>query len=68
MTLFNGTKIGIRVGDIMTRNFIYVSPESSLIDCAKEMINKHVGSLIVKKEQEFLVRRTEIVSMCSLNK
>lgn len=46
------SKTGIKVGDLMTRNFISVSPDTSLIDCAKEMIKKHVGSLVVKEEQE----------------
>jgi len=41
-------KIGIKVGDVMTRNFISVSPDSTVAQCAKEMIGKKVGSLIVK--------------------
>jgi len=44
-------KIGVKVGDIMTRNFVSVKPDTNLIDCAKEMIKKHVGSLIVKDMQ-----------------
>ncbi len=44
-------RIGVKVGDIMTRNFISVKPDMSVIDCAREMIKKHVGSLIVKDEQ-----------------
>ena len=44
-------KIGIKVGDIMTRNFISVKPDISISDCAKEMIKKHVGSLIVMENQ-----------------
>lgn len=45
------TRIGVKVGDIMTRNFVSVKPDTSLIDSAKEMIKKHVGSLIVKEMQ-----------------
>jgi signal-transduction protein with cAMP-binding, CBS, and nucleotidyltransferase domain len=45
------TKIGVKVGDIMTRNFVSVKPDTSLIECAKEMIKKHVGSLVVKEMQ-----------------
>ena len=44
-------KIGIKVGDIMTRNFISVKPDISISDCAKEMVKKHVGSLIVRENQ-----------------
>lgn len=44
-------KVGVKIGDIMTRNFVSVKPEDSLIAVAKEMIKKHVGSLIVKDNQ-----------------
>ena len=40
---------GIKVGDLMTRNFIHVSPETDLKECAKTMIKKRVGGLIVKE-------------------
>ena len=39
---------GIKVGDLMTRNFIHVAPETNLRQCAKTMIKKRVGSLIIK--------------------
>lgn len=45
-------KIGIKVGDIMTRNFISVKPETPLIDCAKEMMKKRVGSLILRENNK----------------
>jgi CBS domain-containing protein len=41
--------IGIRVGDVMTRDFISVKPETSLLTCAKLMIKKRVGSLIIQE-------------------
>lgn len=44
--------IGIKVGDMMTREFVHVSPNTSLRDCAKTMIKKKVGSLIVHSEGE----------------
>ena len=50
---------GIKVGDIMTRNFISVSPDTSLIDCAREMIKKRVGSLILKNENKLFGIITE---------
>jgi len=40
-------KIGIKVGDVMTRVFASVSPSMSVSECSKEMITKKVGSLIV---------------------
>ena len=40
---------GIKVGDLMTRNFIHVSPETNLRECAKTMAKKRVGSLIIKE-------------------
>ena len=46
---FSKGKTGVKVGDIMTRNFVHVYPDTSIIDCAKEMIKKHVGSLVVKE-------------------
>jgi CBS domain-containing protein len=44
-------KIGVKVGDVMTREFVAVSPETTAAQCAKEMMAKHVGSLIVKDGQ-----------------
>jgi len=40
---------GIKVGDLMTRNFIHVAPDTDLRKCAKTMIKKRVGSLIIKE-------------------
>lgn len=40
---------GVKVGDLMTRNFIYVGQEINLRDCATMMVKKRVGSLIVKE-------------------
>lgn len=45
-------KTGVRVGDIMTRNFFSVKPETSILDCAKNMVKKRVGSLILKEGDE----------------
>ncbi|MFZ5955309.1 MAG: cyclic nucleotide-binding/CBS domain-containing protein [Nanoarchaeota archaeon] len=52
-------KIGIRVGDLMTRNFIYVSPSTDLKKCAETMAKKRVGSLIVKENEKLLGILTE---------
>ncbi len=40
-------KIGVKVGDIMTRNFISAKPEISLINAVKLMVKKRVGSLVL---------------------
>lgn len=43
-------KTGIKVGDIMTRDFVSASPDISIIDCAKLMVKKRVGSLIIQEK------------------
>lgn len=40
---------GVKVGDIMTRNFVFVSPETDLRECARVMVKKRVGSLLIKE-------------------
>lgn len=42
-------EIGVKVGDLMTRNFVYVTPSTSLKECAETLVKKRVGSLIVKE-------------------
>jgi predicted transcriptional regulator len=41
---------GIKVGDLMTRNFVHVSPNTNLKECAKIMVKKRVGSLLIQEE------------------
>jgi CBS domain-containing protein len=43
---------GIKVGDLMTRNFISVTPDTNLKECAKTLIKKRVGSLLVQDEDK----------------
>jgi len=43
-------EIGIKVGDIMTRNFIYAKPDTFILDCAKKMIKYRVGSIILMEK------------------
>jgi predicted transcriptional regulator len=45
-----GVKIGVKVGDIMTRNFISAKPDISVLDAAKLMTKKRVGSLILENK------------------
>jgi len=40
----------LKVGEIMTRDFVYVLPDTNLFDCAKVMIKKRVGSLVLKQD------------------
>lgn len=44
-------KVGIKVGDVMTRRFVSVNPETSIRECAKLMTKRRVGSLIVRADQ-----------------
>ena len=45
-------KIGVQVGDIMTRNLITAKPEISVKDAAKIMTKKRVGSLLLTEGKE----------------
>lgn len=42
-------KIGIKVGDVMTRNFVSARPEIPLLSAIKLMVKKRVGSLILEE-------------------
>ncbi len=42
----------ICVGDVMTRKFISVKPDTNLLKCAKTMIKKRVGSLILVENKK----------------
>ncbi len=44
----NDHKIGIKVGDVMTRNFISAKPDISVLNATKLMVKKKVGSLILQ--------------------
>ena len=57
--LKNIMKIGVKVGDVMTRKFISVSPETSVSECSKIMIANKVGSLIVKTDKKLAGIMTE---------
>ncbi|HKL24324.1 MAG TPA: CBS domain-containing protein [Candidatus Nanoarchaeia archaeon] len=45
---------GITVSDLMTRNPIKISPDSDLLKCAKTMVSKKVGSLLLVEKKEFV--------------
>ena len=46
----NNIKIGIKVGDIMSRNFVSSKPDISVLSAIKLMVKKRVGSLILQEE------------------
>ncbi len=52
-------KVGIKVGDIITRKFVSVDPNITIMECAKLMTKKGVGSLVVKKDQKIKGIATE---------
>ena len=52
-------KTGVKVLDAMTKNPVVVSPEMSLISCAKTMLNHKVGSVLVKDNGNLLGIVTE---------
>ena len=52
-------KIGVKIGDVMTRTFVSVTPQATVAQCSKEMISKGVGSLIVKEGQKLIGILTE---------
>ncbi|MEK6852642.1 MAG: CBS domain-containing protein, partial [Nanoarchaeota archaeon] len=47
-------KTGIKVGDIMTRRLIVVSPETKVRDCVKSMFKGKTGSLLVMNSKWLL--------------
>ena len=61
-------KSGIKVGDIMTRNFVSINPDINLIECAREMTKKRVGSLILKEGQKLTGLLTEKDILWALTK
>ncbi len=45
-------KTGIKVGDIMTKNFFYCSQDTDVISAVKIMVKNKIGSLIVKTKDK----------------
>jgi CBS domain-containing protein len=44
-------KVGIKVGDVMTKKLVTVKPETPISECAKIMIDKRIGSILVGEKQ-----------------
>jgi CBS domain-containing protein len=45
---------GVLVSDIMTRQSVTVKPDTSLLECAKMMVRKKVGSLILVRDKKIV--------------
>ena len=61
-------KSNICVGDVMTRKFISVKPDADLLKCAKIMIKKRVGSLILLEKRKLKGILTERDILWALTK
>lgn len=61
-------KTGIKVIDAMTKQPIDISPQSTVIECTRLMLDRHVGSLLIKEGEKLLGFLTErdLVRMISL--
>ncbi|MBS3143396.1 CBS domain-containing protein [Candidatus Woesearchaeota archaeon] len=61
-------KIGVSVMDAMTKKPVSVSPDENITNCTKIMLDKHVGSLLVKENEKLLGFLTErdLVRMISM--
>jgi len=44
----------IFVADVMTREPIIISPETTLLECAKKMVRKRVGSLLIVSKKKLV--------------
>jgi len=61
-------KIGVKVGDIMTRDFISAKPDISVLQAVKLMVKKRVGSLILEETDILKGILTEKDIMWALSK
>ena len=61
-------KIGIQVGDIMTRNFISARPDLPVLSAVKLMVKKRVGSLVLEENGNLKGILTEKDIMWALSK
>lgn len=56
-------KTGIKVGSVMTRNFISAGPRTSLFDTISKMYKSRVGSLIIEENQDLkgIITETDVI-------
>ncbi len=61
-------KLGIKVGDVMVRNFISAKPDIPVLSAVRLMVKKRVGSLILQEKGFLRGILTEKDIMWALNK
>jgi CBS domain-containing protein len=61
-------KIGVKVGDLMTRNFVSAKPEISVLNSVNLMVKNRVGSLILEEKGILKGILTESDIMWALSK
>ena len=61
-------KTGIKVADLMTRDFVSCSPETSVLEAVKKMCKARVGSILVKKDNRVVGIMTERDVLFALSK
>jgi len=61
-------KIGVKVGDVMVRNFISIKLDAFVLDAVKIMVKKRVGSLVVEEKGFLRGLLTEKDIMWALSK
>ena len=61
-------KLGISVGDVMVRNFIYAKPDISVLNAIRLMVKKRIGSLILQEREILKGILTEKDIMWALSK
>lgn len=44
----------ILVSEVMNRNAVFIEPSASLLDCAKRMVQKRVGSLLIVQNKKLV--------------
>jgi len=53
---------GVKIGDIMNRNMIFVKPNDNIMTCAEQMIKNRMGLVIVKdKDKIGLLSKKDII-------
>jgi len=61
-------RIGIKVGDIMTRQLVSVKPSTNINECARAMAKKDVGLVIIKENEKLKGMLTEKEIIWALTK
>lgn len=44
----------ILVADVMTRDPVIIKPDTNLLECAKKMVRKRVGSLLIVQNKKLV--------------